>query len=181
MRVYIVSNREEGNDEFSNAIEGLGANITLKETTSDEKKLSDSVSLAINNSKPDFVLVLANDPIAANVSLNKQRNVTAAICNTQRDIDLAFKNEVNVVIVGEEVHDPQKFAHMLVGKHQVHTQKSQAPEKPKPPKAQETRQIQKEERNEPKQGREELPDDTNLPKRPGLLGRLKDSLGIIDK
>ncbi len=180
MRVYIVSNREEGNDEFSNAIESLGANITLKETTSDEKKLSDGVALAINSSKPDFVLVLANDPIAVNVSLNKQRNVTAAICNTQRDIDLAFKNEVNVIIVGEDVHDPQRFAHMLFSKHQSHPAKPQAPEKPKPIKVQEVKQVQKEEKKEQPR-HEDLPEDINLPKRPGLLGKLKDSLGIIDK
>ncbi len=185
MKVYIISNSGEKAERFANAIEKLGASITLREVQSDERKLSEISSNAINSSNADYVLVFAEDPVAANVHINKQKNLTSAVCNSARDLHLAKKNNISVIVVGESFDNADSFAKMLVS---TTATKPQA-EKPKPihhPLHHE-KQAAKPEREQKDSYEQEYEEyegeekEERGPKRPGIIGMLKDSLGIIDK
>lgn len=183
MKIYIISNSYDKSELFENALEKHNANITLKEVSTDEKKIADLASEALANKSPDFVLVFVKDPVAANVYLNKQRNINSAVCNSNRDFELAQKNDINVIVVGDDLDDADGFARMLMSNGAQKMQQKPKTLQPKGELPKPTKEGKKptHEQKQEFEEEEEPNEEDSLPKRPGIIGHLKDALGIIDK
>lgn len=183
MKIYIISNSYDKSESFENALEKLDANITLKEVSSDEKKIANLASAALESKAPNFVLVFVKDPIAANMYLNKQRNINSAVCNSNRDFELARKNNINVIVVGDDLDDADGFAKMLMSngmqKMSQKSKPSQSKNQDQKPTNHDKGQVRDQKQKAEEDEQSESQDD-QLPKRPGIIGHLKDALGIID-
>ncbi len=193
MKIYIISNVPDDAERYSDALEGTGASIVLKEIDTDTKGLVSAAASAAASG--NTVVVLAEDPMLASMLLNKQKGVDAALCNSEKDILKAKQIDANVIVVGADFPKPERLAALFTGiqkdskpkERQEQTQQREAP-KPagsgvdnslgrifaKKPDAQrpQKRPEPKVEENEPV-----MPQQA----RKGMLGRIKDSLGIVDE
>ena len=165
----------------------------------------------------DMVVVVTDNPIAANMAFNKLDGANAVVCASVEDAKIAKDNEANIIILKnpEDEALPQMFDVITKRPGMLSSIKPRMPKmapKPAPAepeeKASKHKALQQEEPQEQpmqdqqgggirlpkmpqlfnKQEEEEQPRIQTIekdsyidgPKRPGLVGWLKDELGIIE-
>ncbi len=184
MRVFLVSNVAGGTDKFAEAFEKTGSSVVAKETNSDTKALVKSVSEAVKNGY-ELIIVVPDDAVAAGMYLNKSDTVMAAVCATEKDIESAFNDSANVIILSDPTHVHSKLLERVRTAEKSSAPMTEAKQEAKTKYVKEqkhVKEIPKERRAEEKE-REENAEGMVLEKgsRRGIFGKLKDSLGIIDE
>lgn len=74
-------------------------NVLAKEANMAESTMAGAAAEQLKEKKVDRVIVVARDPIAAGILLNKKEGVEAAVCSSVDDVRLAKDNGANVIIV----------------------------------------------------------------------------------
>ncbi len=161
----------------------------------------------------DMVVVVTDNPIAANMAFNKLDGANAVVCASVEDAKIAKDNEANIIILKnpEDEALPQMFDVITKRPGMLSSIKPRMPKMaPAEPeeKASKHKALQQEEQQEQpmqdqqgggirlpkmpqlfnKQEEEEQPRIQTIekdsyidgPRRPGLVGWLKDELGIIE-
>lgn len=182
VKILAVSGADGCTDRILDAFEGIGANIVVREEDSDIGTVSRKVADAVGRNGYDYVIVAMEDHVGAVIELNKQANLRAALCDSVDDIELAKRNSANVIIVRPS---QKRFDYLADVWDSKATQKS---------KGRNTRLFQQKEKEDEKQAREEErkkskesreeeepEEDTRQKRKGGIMGRFKDSLGIIDE
>lgn len=180
MKVLAISNSEGCVERIADVFESTEASIVAKEEKESDDELFGRVSEAMGRGSYDYAIVVAGDHVAASISLNKFQNIRAALCDNREDMRLARSNGANVIIVRA---DQRKLDYLAAG---VERQKKR-PEKPAEqeraaPERKETKAA-KEEKEEKMGQAEDEPDLEGEPRGggKGIMGKLKDSLGIVDE
>ncbi len=172
LKILAISNSEGCVERIVEAFENTDANIVAKEEKEGDEELFGRVSEAMNRGNYDYAIVAVDDHIAASITLNKLQNISAAVCDSRNEVRLARSHGANVIIVKV---DQKKFDYLAVG---IEKQKR------KPEKMEQQREVpEKKEAREEKAGEEEEPEEDYAPRSSGkgLMGKIKDSLGIVDE
>lgn len=171
MKILAMSNVEGCAERMVEVFENTDANIVAKEEEGDLETLARSVSETMGRNVYDYAVVAVDDYIGATVALNKHENLRAAVCDIKEDFRLAKSSNVNVIIVKTSQKKYDFLVHLIRNGERV--ARKPRPEKAAEPKQQEMRPQKAEPMEE-----EEEPEDRGSGK--GIMGRLKDSLGIVD-
>lgn len=97
LKIYIIGDNA---DEIDNAVEiisnkNASIGVIAKEVSGVEQ-LSKEVSNAVGKG---YVALLVNDPVGANINLNKLQNVNAMPCSSKEDVFAAKRNNANAIII----------------------------------------------------------------------------------
>ena len=124
-----------------------------------------------------LVIASIDDNIGASILLNRDKRISAAACSNDYDVELAKKNNANVLVFNENIDLSKNIFNVF--KQNTDTQKSTTQQNPaykKQPKINVKQQIQvKESINEISN------DNFKTSQKKGFLKNIKDSLGIIDE
>ncbi len=166
-------------------------NVTIvsKEVSADVKSIAKQASALSSQGRYDLIISIVDNPIGANVALNKYEGLTASVCSDAEDAMDARESGVNVLIVKPEdssnirdmitayrngkgimakIKIPANQNRIQVNEVQKDAAKQQAVMQKRQPRPNPV-QLDKEDIGEP-QPRE----------RDGVAGWLKDALGIVD-
>ncbi len=197
MKILIVTNVPDGAEDLVNSLDGAGFTIVSKEVDSVEAVAAEaSAGLEKNYAS---IIINTDNPVDANVRLNRKQGIRAAMCSTPNDIRSAKKGRANTIIlsghVGSDMRDALinllNGAPMPMAREQRAAPPAPAPKpvrqplflkKSKQDPPDEEWDTQEEEEQEPEQEQEDE-DQPQMPRKPrkGFLGSLKDSLGIVDE
>jgi len=190
-------------DRIMDTLDSDGATVVTKEINGDVKEMAKRVNGMFNNGNYDTVVALTDNPFAANIAFNKLDGTNAAICASADDASVAKENDANVIIVkGMEESGIAGILERVMKKPGLsggRPRHARAVDQPKPQKpVAEELEIEGEGRepaakpalhlnifklrlNQPQ--KQEVHKDSYMlgPKRSGVMGRIKDGLGIIDE
>ncbi|MGC8547651.1 MAG: RpiB/LacA/LacB family sugar-phosphate isomerase, partial [Candidatus Micrarchaeia archaeon] len=185
MRVLVLSNVQKGLDSVVGILDKAGHNIVAKEVSASTAELADMVSGELANGY-DVCVVIAKDPIGLSMLLNKRSDIFAAVCNSADDVALGKSNNANVFVVrnpkSTEIEPivsaisklgySKNFFKLSLPKFQLRFSSS----KPQQPVLQQKKQKEEQELEED----EEEEQEEQLGKgSKGMLGKLKNALGIV--
>lgn len=134
----------------------------------------------------DFAIAVVDNTVAASIALNKYDGITSAVCHDADEARSAKSQDVNVVVIK---HGSMEEADAIVN---AFTKGMGIQLKIKLPEVQMPQiRIQKEEaqvqqkqpapsKKQPAQPVKQSFYDEPMPTRPGVMGWIKDSLGIVD-
>ena len=192
IRILLISNVEGETDELVGSLEFEGATVVSKDVSGNAKSLAKSIATLFADGKYDFVIAVSDNTVGTNVALNKYEGITASICHDPEEAKSAREEGVNVAVVrqgnigqvdaivsafskgnGLQLKIKMPTIQKLQPRQNVEEEPA-AHERESPvamqkkPQPKQVAQVRRE-REEPEP-----------PKRPGLYGWIKDSLGIID-
>jgi Ribose/Galactose Isomerase len=167
--------------------------VVAKESTMTNEALARAAQAALETGTYDMVMVIAKDPIGAGMLLNKREEIEAAVCGSADDARLAKDNGANVIVIrdagSDSLGDILKEVSGSAGLSQrlrasvkipalVKRQDAEDDEDPGPvPKA------KKAPAKKPAEEEDDSADEQKLAslsaQRKGLVGKLKDALGIL--
>ncbi len=178
MKIYIISN-DSGNalcSEFVDVMEkNSGISTAVKERDGGNMEYIIKSTLDALSSSGDSapIFVFADNPVGATIALNKQKDISAALCNSYSDYQDAKGENANVIIIGKEFRNISEIAKEFQG------QKKEAPkvQRNAEQKAQEQKKpVQAEQKKKEEDNDGHVYDDG---KKAGIAKRIKDALGII--
>ncbi len=170
MKVLAVSNVEGWTDRIVDLFEDKDVNIVAKESAGKLRDVGAMVSEAMAKGIYEYAIVAVDDHVGATVVLNKYENLRAAECSSGEDLKLARDNSVNVIIVKADL---KRLDYLAEGIDRTKPVKKDAV--PKQKEGTERREAVKE---------EEDADEEDRPQGKaggGIMNRLKDSFGIVDR
>lgn len=154
--------------------EKKGVEIELREVGFGLDGLTDLTIGSLKSKKFDIVAVIPKDPIKASIEMNKRDELRCALCVSDKDIDEAIMCDANVFIFRNA--DRKAILYLM-----------RESEEPKEPDTTiETVQNGKNSKkiiNNPRDDEEEAvdgPSDEQHSGGRGIIGKLRDSLGIVD-
>ena len=180
---------EGASDELINSLDMNSVTIVSKEVNADVKAIAKQASSLSAQGRYDLIISIVDNPIGANVALNKYEGLTASVCSDAEDSVNAKESGVNVLIVKPE--NVQKIGDMIAAyrngksimariKIPAKQNRIQGIELPQIA----TRQLAEMQKKQQKPNLSQLnKDDTEEPQfqsREGVTGWLKDALGIVD-
>ncbi|HUB92849.1 MAG TPA: RpiB/LacA/LacB family sugar-phosphate isomerase [Candidatus Saccharimonadales bacterium] len=187
MKILAISNVEGCAERIVEAFEDTDASIVAKEESDGTEELAEKVSQAIGRRVYEYAVVAVDDQVGATIALNKMGNIRAAVCDSAEDVRLARKNDANVMIVRASM---KRFDYLAGAAGQAAKPERDAKQKKvfemkkqeekEEPKEQRKKQ-QQQEKEEEEEPEDEEDDDYQKGSGKGMLGRLKDHLGIIDE
>ena len=154
--------------------EKKGVEIELREVGFGLDGLTDLTIGSLKSKKFDIVAVIPKDQIKASIEMNKRDELRCALCVSDKDIDEAIMCDANVFIFRNV--DRKAISYLM-----------RESEEPKEPDT--TLEVKQENKNTKKnvinQKYVEEDESEPLEKQPsgsgkGLMGKLRDSLGIVD-
>ena len=166
LKILAISNSEGCVERIVDVFESTDASIVAKEEKEGNEALFGRVSDALSRGNYDYAIVAVDDYVAASIALNKFQNIRAAVCDSRDDMRLARGSGANVIIVKA---GQKKFDYLAGG---IEKQKRKLGKVEQQREAPEKKEEAEEERGE-KDGEEA--------RSRGLIGNLKDSLGIVDE
>ncbi|MDE1825288.1 MAG: hypothetical protein KGH61_01970 [Candidatus Micrarchaeota archaeon] len=200
MKVYLVSNVEAETEEIVDALDDANVSVVAKEIEGNAQDAAQIIARQLGKGSSDVLVFLTDDTMDAGMELNKVAGIKAAICNSPGEVQKAKVRGANVIIVGEETGDLGGIAR-AVASEGASERVVQTP-RPQQQKRNAEERIagrqEEEERTQSKQIRINIkvpqlfaqkprpqpePADEPLPMgkpRKGILGKLKDELGIVD-
>jgi len=198
LKIYIIGDNA---DEIDNAVEIISnknadIGVIAKEVSSSEQ-LSKEVANSVGKG---YVALLVNDPVGANINLNKLQNVNAVPCSSKEDVFAAKKNNANAIII-KDFSKKEEILSALI--EYTSEKKEEKPRKRKIEKLKEEDEAteskgeelskesdknekteavsESEEREASEEGEEAGGEEKEAKHRKGFFGNIKDALGIIDK
>jgi ribose 5-phosphate isomerase RpiB len=200
LKIYIIGDNA---DEIDNAVEIISnknANIGViaKEVSSSEQ-LSKEVA---NSVSKGYVALLVDDPVGANINLNKLQNVNAVPCSSKEDVYAAKRNNANAIIIKDFSRKEEILSALIEYNSEKKEEKPRKRriERPKEVEGDEAKESKEEElskesgKNEETEavseseesgagdeGEEADGEEKEAKHRKGLFENMKDALGIIDK
>lgn len=174
VKILAISNVDGCTDRIVEVFENTDASIVAKEETGGVKAMCDRVSEAMNKGIYEYAIVATDDHVGATVNLNKYDKLKAAVCDSDYDIELALKNDVNVIIIRS---DQRKLNYLADG---IAKEPERQEKKEKLEKVEKVEVKHKEEKHESKEEKVEESHSHKGGGKGGIFGRVKDSLGIMD-
>jgi len=200
LKIYIIGDNA---DEIDNAVEIISnknANIGViaKEVSSSEQ-LSKEVANSVDKG---YVALLVDDPVGANINLNKLQNVNAVPCSSKEDVYAAKRNNANAIIIKDFSRKEEILSALIEYNSEKKEEKPRKRriERPKEVEGDEAKESKEEElskesgKNEETEavseseesgagdeGEEADGEEKEAKHRKGLFENMKDALGIIDK
>ena len=178
MKILAISDVDGGAEKVADAFESTGVSIIAKEERISMRELGERVLTAFDKGY-DYAIVVTRDHISAMIVLNKMNNIRAALCDTDEDVRLSRNNGANVLIVKPS---QKRFDYLC----SIVAQQQQPAKQDKKQQAEQKAQQRQEERP-----RKQAPvvedkedgeyEDYEKSGGKGIVGKLKDSLGIVDK
>jgi ribose 5-phosphate isomerase RpiB len=200
MKLLVLSNVSGSTDKIVDTLE-RNNNIVAKEASMTTDAIAHSVGEEIRKEKYGEAIVIAKDPIGAGMALNKEDGVDAAVCNSVDDVQLAKSNGANVFVIrnlnsnelNEILEEISGAAGIMHGvklnvkvpkfiKKQEEREDKEVQDGRKEADKKETERREKEKRNQKAVEVEEEESEKNNEGsggRPGIIGKLKDYLGIV--
>jgi hypothetical protein len=167
--------------------------VVAKESTMTNEALARAAQAALETGTYDMVMVIAKDPIGAGMLLNKREMIEAAVCGSADDARLAKDNGANVIVIRDAGSDSlgdilkevsgsagisQKLRASVkipaLAKRQDSGEDEDQDAAPKARKAPARKPAEEEDDSEDEQKLESL-----SAQRKGIVGKLKDALGIL--
>ncbi len=193
MKMFVLSNIPGSTDRVIDAL-GDSVNVVAKESAMTTDALAGIVSEQMQKHAYDMVLVLAKDPIAAGMLMNKQEGIEAAVCSSADDVSSASESGANVIILKDPkskdmdaiLYQVTQSKGLLKGlklsvklpkpapKPEAEEKEEDEEKEPAPPRLLKRKEKPKQEEPEPEQA-----DDAQRPPRKGITGKIKDYLGIV--
>ncbi len=197
MKLLVLSNVSGSVDKIIDIIQQSNG-VVAKESAMTNEAIARAAQDALGAGSYDLVVVVAKDPIGAGMILNKQDEIEAAVCGSADDARLAKDNGANVIIIRDVRSDAlgdilgeaagsqgvsQKIRASIkmpsLGKRREVEEEEEEGEAagagaPKAKKAPARRQEVEEERSEDEEKLASLSSQ-----RKGIVGKLKDALGIL--
>lgn len=201
IKILLVSNIPGESDRIIASLNVSNATIISKETDYDEKATAKYAHDIFAAGNFDMMVLVVKKPTALDVAFKKYDDVIAAVCRDTSDAKDARDSDVNALIIKEQdIEAIDSIISAFAGSGISSALKQiKMPSMPKraeaPAPAQQQRRPEPQQQPQPQiQQRKPLqilpkpkpkpqpePDDEpNMPKRPGLQGWIKDSLGIVD-
>ncbi|MFP3215606.1 MAG: hypothetical protein RXR32_03615 [Candidatus Micrarchaeota archaeon] len=201
MKIYIIGDNA---DEIDNAVEIISnknadIGVIAKEVSNNEqlsKEVADSVGKG-------YVALLVNDPVGANISLNKLQNVNAVPCSSKEDVFAAKKNNANAIII-KDLSRKEEILSALI--EDINEKKEDRPRKRRVEKLKEEAEgnesteskeeelskegnkkeeieavSEGEDKKAGNEGEEVASEEKEAKHKKGFFENIKDALGIIDK
>ena len=200
MKIYIIGDNA---DEIDNAVEIISnknadIGVIAKEVSNNEqlsKEVADSVGKG-------YVALLVNDPVGANINLNKLQNVNAVPCSSKEDVFAAKKNNANAIII-KDLSRKEEILSALI--EDINEKKEDRPRKRRVEKLkeeaegnestkskeeelskegnkkEETEAVSEEGKEASNEGEEAASEEKGAKHKKGFFENIKDALGIIDK
>ena len=172
--------------------------VVAKELTMTNDAISRASRGALESGSCDLVLVVAKDPIGAGMLLNKQEGIEAAVCDSAEDARLAKGNGANVIVIRDvsssalgdilgEVSGPSGVSQRArsvikmpsFGKRQEAEGSGEERENVQRPAAKDTKKIPPRKQPEEDNGEDDAKLESLSSQRKGVVGRLKNALGIL--
>ncbi len=162
--------------------------MVSKEVGGDVRSLAKYTASLFSSGGYDFAIVVADNTVAASIALNKYEGITSAVCHDAEEARAAKSQDVNAIIIKHSGIDEAdaivnaftkgmgiqlKIKLPEVQMPQIKMQKEEAP-------AQHKQQAPGKKQIPQPQARERAYDEPAAPARPGVMGWIKDSLGIVD-
>ncbi len=195
MKVLIISNMEGGIDALMESLDLEGVTIVTREVAGDSRSLAKQASGLLSSGKFNLVVALPTNPIAANLTFNKYEGIVSAVCRDMGDVKSARAENSNVMIIkspGQDVGDiisafvkgggfgSLKIKMPDIVKSEPQQRVQQQPQQEAPREAQAAPVQRKPLIQFRREESPEEPAEESAPRRPGISGWIKDSLGIID-
>lgn len=189
MKVLVLSNVPGGVDNAVSLLESQHS-VTAKEATMTSRELADAAGAQLSSGSYAMAVIIAKDPVAVSLALNKKDGVTAVVCNSAEEAQLARQNSANAVVLAVMERDRLgevlalavsgsgvlKRIGAIATKVQPPREQAQPVAKQAPdPKAQKAI-VQERARRQQSDAEEERPQQQP---RSGIMGKLKDYLGIV--
>lgn|GEM_PF-1544827 len=203
LKIYIIGDNA---DEIDNAVEIISnknADIgVIAKEVSNSEQLSKEVANSVGKG---YVALLVNDPVGANINLNKLQNVNAVPCSSKEDVFAAKKNNANAIII-KDFSKKEEILSALI--EYTSERKEEKPRKRRIERLKEVKEVEGDEATESKgeelskesdkneeteaaseseesgasdEGEEAGGEEKEAKHRKGFFGNIKDALGIIDK
>ncbi|MCL5427619.1 MAG: hypothetical protein M1321_00335 [Candidatus Marsarchaeota archaeon] len=201
MKILLLS---AGSDDFTEEAMEIfsesGIGVIAKPATGGTREFCNAAEDAILRRGYDLVIGNADDYISVGIELNKNRGIRAAAINSKRDLRISLVSKPNVMIVNEDIALIRELAASMHGHNsgpaaqrparrtldafagalQWRVQREGSGQEAEHKAAHKERRPQREE-----DAREAVEEDAEYAERhsrgSGILGRLRDSLGIIDE
>ncbi len=190
MKILAISNISGAVERVADMFENTNASVMAKEEANDIAGIRDKISAAFSKGIYDYAVVVVEDYISATAILNKSDEITAAVFDSEDDMAFLNGSKVNTLII-KASRKTLTFLGILANVHASSGRKSEASSTAKAEKLAEKNtnthewfpihmaHVPSKEISKPKQsaGGDEPP----MAGRKGIMGKLKDSLGIIDE
>ncbi len=191
MKLLVIGNGEQLEDTidfFSELNFGVvGKSLNHDDVSGITKTITDSLEKGYG-----LVVAYVNDGIGASISLNRDKRIRAASCSTELDVELAKKNNVNVILLSTEANVHTSMLRPLKETHtgrviETHLKKNKEeyrhtvkPHESGEIRTQRVERTLKNEEVEEDEDQEEVPEHMHRGKK-GFFKGIKDSLGIVDE
>ncbi len=187
MKVYLFSDVSGGGDDISEALDKANVNIIAKESRMDVDSVGKNIEKLLEGSTPNLFVFVTDKSVEAGIELNKRENIRAAVCGSYEDVADAKKQNANVIIVQNICTKKAEIAEAIIGGGQsfgkvfniVKSSKKRV-EEVREPRVEVKRAKKVEEPVEEDFDDTEPEEEETHKSRKGLVGKLKDSLGIVD-
>ena len=197
MKILAISNIPGATEKIADILESPDINIMAKEENSDIEGIRDRISYAFSKGTYDYAIVVVDNHIKATAILNKAEGITAAVFDSEEDMGLIEGSGINTIVVKASRKNPSFISSII----SASTHLSNAPESAskirfeKPSTQQHITPTQSknhlhisllnkdkkpEKQEKPNKAAQEESEVSPGSKRKGVMGKLKDSLGIID-
>jgi len=202
MRILVLSNVLNGFDAIVEALNSRHS-IIAKQVSVGTEDLANMAVNGLASGNYDLCIVVARDPVGASITLNKSEGISAAVCNSASDVELAKRNNANILVIKglkpdaaaeiAEAISQQGFSFNAlrqiklprigigIGKESAAGQRP--PQQPQLQAQQQKRQQQvRQKQNEESEEGEENEEEEEQARQAGgkgIIGKIKNALGII--
>ena len=197
MRILVLSNVLNGFDTIVDALNSRHS-IIAKQVSVGTEDLANMAVNGLASGNYDLCIVVARDPVGASIMLNKSEGISAAVCNSASDVELAKRNNANILVIKSLKPDAAaeiaeaisqqgfsfnalrqiKLPRIGIGKESAAGQRP--PQQPQLQAQQQKRQQQvRQKQNEEGEEGEEEEEQAQQAGGKGILGKIKNALGII--
>jgi len=203
MRILVLSNVLNGFDTIVDALNSRHS-IIAKQVSVGTEDLANMAVNGLASGNYDLCIVVARDPVGASIMLNKSEGISAAVCNSASDVELAKRNNANILVIKSlKPDDAAEIAEAIsqqgfsfnalrqiklprigigIGKEpaagQRPPQQPQLQAQQQQKRQQQVRQKQNEESEEGEENEEEE-EQARQAGGKGIIGKIKNALGII--
>lgn len=192
MKLLVLSNVSGGVDKVVDLLQQRNS-VVAKESSVPNDALVQTVANELTKGTYDAVIVIARDPIGAGMLLNKQEGVEAAVCGSAEDVGMAQDNGANVIVIRDVRSDnlPDMLGELAGSAGVLKGIRVPKIEIRAPSRAKQSEKVRKDYAGGSQKGSRgrEADDEPNTEDerrlasiagtRKGIIGKLKDSLGIL--
>ncbi len=176
VKILAISNVEGCSERVADAFEDTDASIIARDEQGDLGVLQEKIETAIGRKAYDYIIVVVEDHVGASMMFNKSQGVRAALCDSEEDMKLAKNGDANVIIARS---GQKKFNYIAEGISSV-SGGSKKEARPHVTEARKQDEKPRKQEREAEKAEEEDEEDERGAQGKGIIGKLKNQLGIVD-